>query len=136
MAFNSAQRRYQFGVAGCGLGYVLALFGGNAYFANHPGAAGITAYFAAAVPGVLIAAIFVIIGRYLTDEQDEYLRLLFVRQILIATGIALAAASIWGFLESFGLVAHIDSYWVTVLWFGGLGLGGCVNKLVPPGGRA
>ena len=52
-----------------------------------------------------------------------------VRQSLVASGFALSIATIWGFLESFDLVDHIDSYYVAVLWFGGLGLGSCVNKL-------
>jgi hypothetical protein len=52
-----------------------------------------------------------------------------VRQTLWASGFALSFATIWGFLESFDLVAHVEAYYVAVLWFGGLGLGACVNKL-------
>ena len=73
--------------------------------------------------------IFVAIGRYLVEEQDEYLRVLMVRQTLWASGFALSIATIWGFLESFELVGHVESFYVAVLWFGGLGLGACANKL-------
>ena len=38
-------------------------------------------------------------------------------------------ATIWGFLESFGLVGHVDGYCIAVVWFFGLGLGAIYNKL-------
>ena len=72
--------------------------------------------------------IFGAMGRYLVEEQDEYVRMLTVRQTLWATGFALSVATVWGFLESFNLVGHIDAYYVAVLWFGGLGLGACINR--------
>jgi hypothetical protein len=27
------------------------------------------------------------------------------------------------------MVGHVEAYYVAVLWFGGLGLGACINKL-------
>ena len=62
-------------------------------------------------------------GRYLVEEQDEYVRMLMVRQTLWASGFALSVATIWGFLESFDLVGHVDAYYIAVLWFVGLGVG-------------
>ena len=73
---------------------------------------------------------FYAIGHYLVDERDEYLPMLMVRQSLVASGFALSLATMWGFLESFDLVFHLDAYWVAVAWFGGLGLGQCVNHLI------
>jgi hypothetical protein len=52
-----------------------------------------------------------------------------VRQTLWASAFALSVATVWGFLESFDMVGHVDAYYVAVLWFGGLGLGSCINKL-------
>jgi hypothetical protein len=65
----------------------------------------------------------------LIEEQDEYVRMLMVRQTLWASGFALSAATIWGFLESFGLAGHVDAYYIAVAWFFGLGIGGVINKL-------
>src|SRR5882757_6808419 len=90
---------------------------------------GPVAYLAAVLPALPIIGIFGAIGRYLLEEQDEYVRMLMVRQTLWASGFALSAATIWGFLESFELVSHIESYWVASLWFGGLGLGAVMNRL-------
>jgi hypothetical protein len=116
-------------VLGCSFGYASALFGAVSYFNNHPDARTFTAYAAAIVPALLIIGVFFAIGRYLVEEQDEYLRLLMVRQTLVASGLALSVATLWGFLESFRLAPHVDAYWFAVVWFGGLGLGACVNKL-------
>ena len=129
MAMSPALRRYNMAVLGCSAGYAFALFGAVSYFGNHPGTRSAAAWFAAIVPAALIVGIFVAIGRYLVDERDEYLRTLMVRQTLVASGFALSVTTVWGFLESFGLVGHVDAYWGAILWFGGLGLGSCVNKL-------
>jgi hypothetical protein len=55
--------------------------------------------------------------------------MLLVRQTLWASGFALSAATIWGFLESFELVDHVPVYWVSALWFLGLGIGALINRL-------
>jgi hypothetical protein len=86
-------------------------------------------YVVAVLPALPIIGIFFAIGRYLVEEQDEYVRMLMVRQTLWASGFALSAATIWGFLESFDLVGHVDGYYVAIAWFFGLGIGGMVNKL-------
>lgn len=135
MATNRATRRYTWGIAITMSCYGLILFGVNAYFANSA-PTGVPAFIAAALPAFPIIAVFALIGRYLFEEQDEYVRMLMVRQSLIATAFVLSVATVWGFLEDFDLVAHVPAYWAAILWFGGLGLGGCINKLMPPGGRA
>ena len=83
----------------------------------------------AVLPGLAIMGIFWSIARLMVEEQDEFIRMLIVRQSLIATGLALSVASVWGFLEAYGVAPHIDSYWVAVLWFFGLGVGAVANKV-------
>jgi len=87
------------------------------------------AWLVAILPALPIIGIFVAIGRYLVEEQDEYVRMLMVRQTLWASGFALSVATVWGFLENFGLVGHVEAYYISVLWFFGLAIGGIVNKL-------
>ena len=130
MAVSTARSRYNRAVLACGIVYAAALFNGTGYFRHHPGGHGAVAYLTAIAPALPIIAMFVALGRYLVAERDEYVRLLMVRQTLIATGLALSLATVWGFLESFDLAPHIDSYFIAVVWFGGLGFGACVNKLV------
>lgn len=129
MAGSLARRRYAMAVLGCSIGYASALIGAVIYFNNHPEARSMTAYVAAIVPALLIIGIFVAIGRYLLEERDEFVRMLMVRQTLIASALALSLATLWGFLESFRLAPHVDAYWFAVVWFGGLGLGACINRL-------
>lgn len=61
--------------------------------------------------------------RYLREEDDEYLRLRTTNAALIATGLLLAVATAWGFLEMFHLVPHVFSWAAFPLWAIGLGLG-------------
>jgi hypothetical protein len=99
------------------------------YGFRHQLLTGPVAYLAAVLPALPIIGIFAAIGRYLVEEQVEYLRMLMVRQTLWASAFALSVATVWGFLESFDMVGHVEAYYVAVLWFGGLGLGACINKL-------
>jgi hypothetical protein len=92
-------------------------------------ASGPLAYLLAALPGISVAAMFWAIGRLMIEEQDEYQRMLFVRQSLVATGFTLSIVTIWGFLENFDLVRHVDAFYIAILWFIGLAFGSIYNVL-------
>ncbi|WP_250623389.1 hypothetical protein [Pinirhizobacter soli] len=129
MARQRAYKRYNRTVIVLSLVYVALLFTAEtAIRSGHlPGP---LAYVVAVLPALPLIGIFAAIGRYLVEETDEYIRFLTVRQTLIASGLALSFATVWGFLESFGLAPHFDTYWIAVVWFAGLGLGACINKLL------
>jgi len=135
MSVSVAQRRYNKRVIVLSLIYAVALLGAVYGFKHHL-LTGPIAYVAAVLPALPIIGIFAAIGLYLVEEQDEYVRMLMIRQTLWASGFALSLTTIWGFLESFDLVGHVESYYVAVLWFGGLGLGGCANRLTLGRGTA
>jgi xanthosine utilization system XapX-like protein len=128
MTFSAAGKRYNKRVIWLSLLYAAFLVSA-VYGFKHQLLAGPLAYLAAILPAVPIIGIFGAMGRYLVEEQDEYVRMLMVRQTLWASAFALSIATVWGFLESFDMVGHVDAYYVAVLWFGGLGLGSCINKL-------
>lgn len=110
------------------LSYSLILPGiGHAFQSLHP--RGAAAVLLALLPALPIIGLFVVIGKYLAQETDEYVRMLEVRKALVATGLTLSAATGWGFMEAFDVAPHIEAYWFVVLWFGGLGLGSCWNKV-------
>lgn len=134
MASSPANRRYNKRVIILSLIYAAFLLGAVYAFKHHL-LSGPGAWIAAILPALAIIGIFAAIGLYLVEEQDEYLRMLMVRQTLWASGFALSIATVWGFLESFELVSHVEVYWVSVLWFGGLGLGNCANRLTMGGSR-
>src|SRR5947209_3627409 len=93
-------RRYTRGVLLLMTGYVLILVGVNAFFRTAH-LTGISAYAAAILPALPIIGVFAVIGRLLVELRDEYIRVLLVRQMLIATGFTLSVATAWGFLEAF-----------------------------------
>lgn len=128
-----AQRRYTFRVVVLMIGYAVLLFAANWLFktgyANGP-----AAWLIAILPALPIIGVVAAIGRLIIELRDEYVRMLFVRQTLIATGFMLAVATAWGFLEDFGLVPNLPAYYAAVLWFGGLGVGGCVNAALERAG--
>lgn len=83
----------------------------------------------AVLPGLAMLGIFYAYGMLLLEQKDEFIRMLLIRQLIIGTGVALSFAVVWGFLESFGLVAHIYPYYVAVAWLLGFAFGGVVNKV-------
>ena len=93
------------------------------------GMTGPAAWMLALLPGLSVAGVFWAVGRLLVEEQDEYQRMLLVRQTLVATGFTLTVVTIYGFLENFGLVHHIDAFYVSILWFMGLAVGAIYNRL-------
>ena len=90
---------------------------------------GPAAYVLGALPGVAVVGIFWAFARLLIEEKDEYQRLLLVGQSLMATGFTLSVVTVWGFLENFRLVPHVDAFYIAVLWFVGLGIGSVYNRI-------
>ena len=125
---SPAMKRYNRRVLWLSLLYAACLLAAIFGF-KHKLFGGLIAYIAAILPALPIIGIFGAMGRYLFEEQDEYVRMLTVRQSLWASGFALSVATIWGFLESFDLVEHVDSYSVAIIWFMGLAVGSIMNKL-------
>jgi hypothetical protein len=121
-------KRYNWRVIWLSLLYAAFLIAA-VYGFKHALFSGPVAYVAAVLPAIPIIGIFGAMGRYLVEEQDEYVRMLTVRQSLWASGFALSVATIWGFLENFDLVEHVDAYSVAIVWFFGLGVGAMINKL-------
>src|SRR4051794_4457116 len=128
MSRTIAWKRYNWRVIGLSLLYAVfllpAVYGFKHQLVSHS-----VAWVVAILPALPIIGIFAAIGRYLVEEQDEYVRMLMVRQTLWASGFTLSLATVWGFLDNFGLVGHIDGYWIVAVWFFGLGIGGIVNKV-------
>ena len=128
MAKTPAHRRYVKRVLIAMVGYVATLFLAEMLIDDR-GLSGPLAWLVALLPGLCVASVFWAIGRLLIEETDEYLRSLLVRQMLVATGLTMVIATIYGFLENYGLVGHIDAFYLTVLFFAGLGVGSLVNRL-------
>jgi len=125
---TEAWKRYNARTIWVSLAYAVFLIGAVFGFKHHL-FAGPARYVVAVLPALPIIGLFVAMGRYLVEEQDEYVRMLMVRQTLWASGFALSAATIWGFLQNFDLIGPVDGYWIVVVWYFGLGIGSVANKL-------
>ena len=81
------------------------------------------------LPGLAIVAAIGAIGRFLTELADEYLRMLEVRKVIIATGVTLAITSVWGLLEMYSAsLPRLPVFYVFPIWWGGLFVGQIVNR--------
>lgn len=128
MSMPAYMRRYTFRILGFGLLYAVALVGTLLVMQQAWAPGGAAAYVLATIPALPVLGMIWAIGRLVIETDDEYQRFLFVKQILIATALTLAIATVWGFLEDFGMAPHAPAYWATVLWFAMIGVGGCIAR--------
>lgn len=126
---SPAVRRYLFRLAGLMSAYAGALIGAKFAFKAGLGT-GYGAYLLALAPAVPLIGVFWAIGRLMMEEPDEYLRMQFVRQCLIATAFCLTITTAREFLQNFDLISDDDrGFGAAFFWFIGLGLGGIWNGL-------
>jgi hypothetical protein len=95
--------------------YVLALTGAiEADKLLQPG--GVLHYGLAILPALPLMGAIVAMGLYLKEETDEFERAIQAEAALWATGGLLTLATVWGFLEMFGLVPHVQSWVAFPAW--------------------
>ena len=123
-AGNRAARRYTTGMMATSIAYMLGLGIAIWTFTNLEPSVAVT-WGLAMLPIAPILAMIYVMGRYIVEEQDEYLRHRAIIASLIGLGFVLAIGSFWGFLETFEVVPHIWAWWVFPVWAIGMGLGQC-----------
>jgi hypothetical protein len=128
MAMSSPRRRYLMRLGISMALYVPSLFVAK-YLISRNLAEGPVVWLLGLIPGLAVLGAFYAIAMLIIEQKDEFIRMLLVRQTLIGTAIALSISTVWGFLENFGLVSHVDSYWIAVIWFLGFGFGGFINRV-------
>ena len=110
-----AQRRHSRRVIIASLVYAAVLVP-TVYLIRHGLVAGQWRMVLAIVPALPLVAMFGSYARYLSEETDEYIRTLVVRQILAATTVAMVCAVVWGFLADLGGAPQIATYWIAFVW--------------------
>jgi hypothetical protein len=74
----------------------------------------------ATVPVMPLLGMIWAMQRYLGEETDEYLRHRAIQAALFGLALVLVVGTVWGFLETFGLVPHVWAWWVFPAWAIGL----------------
>ena len=126
---SPAMRRYVIRIAVLMSIYLIALFSA-VYAFRHGLVSGPGAYALAILPALPIIGVFWAVMRLLIEEPDEFVRMLQVRQALVATGFCLTITTIWEFLQNFDLVPPGNGgFGAAFFWFMGLGVGALYNKM-------
>jgi hypothetical protein len=86
----------------------------GAYRRLHP--TGAPAYALALAPALPLVATVAIMGAYLREETDEFEKAVKTEGAIWATGGLLVVATVWGFLEMFQLVPHVESWVAFPIW--------------------
>ena len=102
---SPAIRRYVIRIAVLMSFYLVALFGATYAVSRRPGVGSRGLSSLAVIPALPVIGVFWAVMRLLVEEPDEFMRLMMVRQALIATGFCLTVMTIWEFLQNFDLVA-------------------------------
>jgi hypothetical protein len=127
---SKAMRTYNRRVLIASMSYIVVLFAGVgiARYLDPPVIVRVILAIAAALPILFVIRAMALLLR---EETDEYLRMRLVEQSLIATGILLTVATLYGFLNTFGLAPRVDAWAAVPLWALGLGIGRLFRKDAP-----
>lgn len=126
---SPAMQRYLRRLGGFMVVYVALIFAVGTVFRTVP-PTGVLAWGLAVLPALPILGVFWTTGRLLTEETDEYMRQLLVRQSMFATAFCLSVMTVWEFLQNFEVVPPGNGgFGAAFFWFVGLGLGGAWNAL-------
>ena len=90
-------------------------------FASGPGS-----YLIAAAPTAPLAGAVIVAALFLKNDADELMRRMTAESALWAGAFTLVEATVWGFLETFGLAPHLLLWSVTVAFFVQLSVAGVV----------
>lgn len=110
-----AYRRYMWRFLPAMFGYVVVLLAAISY-SNAADPSGIVAWLVALAPAVPVLLAIRAIALLLTDENDEYLRQRMYRTFAMATALTLAVCTVWGFLDLFELVPHVQLWAAFPIW--------------------
>ncbi len=123
-----AQRRHSRRVFAAAIIYAAVLVP-IVYVVKHGMVTGPWRMILALIPALPVIAMFGSYARYLSEETDEYIRTMVVRQILTATTIAMACAVVWGFLVDLGGAPPIATYWIAFVWVVAQGVTAMIDKV-------
>lgn len=109
------------------MGSYISILTSSLMFARGGGHAQATLVGLALITAFPIIGVFWAIFRLLVETDDEYQRLLFAKQTLLATAFTLTLVTVWQFLQVYDVV-ETGPQWMAVIWFAMLGLAGPIVR--------
>jgi len=125
---NPAQRRYIARFMPAMFGYVAVLFA-TTWAIRQYAPQGLALWLLSVAPALPLVAVIAIMGMYLAEERDEYIRTRLSNAMIGGIGVTLVVTTVWGFLENGGAAPHFPTYLTFPLWCGSFGLVQCVHSL-------
>jgi hypothetical protein len=125
---SKAMRRYLIGSCSTSGIYIVTLYWAITYYRHHH-ISGAGAIALAILPSLPLTACIANVGRYIAEEQDEFVRMLFVQSVLMAIGGTLAVTSVIGSLQMFNLVHNFQMFYVFGIFWMLQGFAQGVNNL-------
>lgn len=125
---NPAQRRYLRRFFPAMGGYVLLLMLSTWAIRVHA-PTGLPLFVLSLLPALPLVAAIGVMGLYLVEERDEFIRSRLVTAMIGGLGVMLAITTVWGFLENGGAVAHFPTYLAFPLWCVCFGAWQCATRL-------
>jgi Na+/melibiose symporter-like transporter len=123
-----ASKRYQRRVMVTTSLYVVVLFAA-VFVVKHTHPHGWVLYTISLVPAVPLLAMMGALGIYLTEEKDEYLRLITMRSLLAGTAVLLATLVVNDFLRSISGAGALPVFTSWVLFFVAFGVAQAVQTV-------
>jgi hypothetical protein len=73
-------------------------------------------------PAVPLLAAIVVIGLYLKEESDEFVRNVLVESMIWGIGVTLGILTVWGFLEIYAHAPRLPSFMAFPIFCGAMGI--------------
>lgn len=100
----------------------VAVVMGTSWVFNTYAPTGPIAWVLALLPAIPILGVIAVMGIYLKDEGDEFVRNVLIESMLWGMGITLAIMTGWGFLEIYAEAPKLPSFLAFPIFCGGMGL--------------
>jgi xanthosine utilization system XapX-like protein len=118
---SPAARRYQIRFFPTMIAYVVVLYA-SLWWIRHEAPQGPLLWALGIAPALPVIAVIAIMGLYVAEEQDEFVRSTLVQAMLWGIGITLAGCTAWGFLENVELLPHLPLFMVFPVFCASMGL--------------
>jgi len=100
---------------------------GAALYVKHFAPHGWLLYFWALLPAIPVIALVGVMGLYLQEEKDEYLRMLTTRSLLVGTAVLIGTLVVNDFLRSFAKGGPLPPFMAYVMFFIAFGVAQAVQ---------